>query len=256
MTNPMSILRKDFTDTAGGIKPLNAPAIYSDHFNKHKDTIITMGRDGNILNLEMLSTLNDARSGFRADVMLDKATGHAVILYKGMDVPFKDEGNGRLAFLSDAFTAAQSMISGGKNWQTKFADQIYQETISNPDVKSVEAIGFSLGSLHANFIAAKYGIRATVLSDLGIADRGLESIFNESSGITVDHAKQSLKENVTVLEMCLDLIPKLFGAGSSKGTVIDLDSGKMPNLSGLTHQAEIYSQKATILGNNPLPRPA
>lgn len=202
------------------------------------------GTQDEIWHFERLSTLNDPKTGFRGDVMIDRASGHAIILYKGMDVPFKDEGNGRFAFLRDVFTAAQSWFRGGLNQQTPLAERLYLETLRNPAIKSIQTVGFSLGTLHVNYIAAKYGVHGTVVSDLGIADHGLTKIFNNSAHGVLEKAKQELHKNVTVLRMGFDLIPRLFGAGPSRGNVIDLDEGLLPDLSGLTHLANIYSIKA------------
>lgn len=229
------------------LNPLNAPELYYRYFSKAEKVIDIGTHPGSAekhWRFEHLMTLDDHQSGFRGDVMIDRASGHAVILYKGMDVPFKNEGNGRLAFLRDAFTAAQSWFQGGINQQTPFAEQLYLKTLYHPDVKSIQTVGFSLGTLHVNYIAAKYGVQGTVASDLGIADKGLTKIFNTSAKGILDKAKEELHKNITVLRMGFDLIPRLFGAGPSRGEVIDLDEGWLPDLSGLAHLANIYSIKA------------
>jgi hypothetical protein len=231
------------TRTFQGLNPLDAPALYGRHFGG-QDVVTLRNSAGRAARYETLSSLSDAASGFRADVVLDRASGHAVILYKGMDVPFTDEGSGRLAFLRDGFAAVQAAVSGGPNMQTPFADRVYLETKANPAVKSIEAVGFSLGTLHANYVAAKYGIRATVLSDLGIGDKGLTDIFNSKAG--AEKARRRLSRDVTVLDMELDLIPRLFAAGPHRGRVIALDAGA-PDLSGLSHHVSAYSRKAREL---------
>ena len=195
MNSHMDATDKTQSDTFRGINPLTAPALYSRHYGPNKeDTITTMNRDGKLMKLEMLSHLEDAKSGFYGDVMIDKASGHAIILFKGMDVPLRNEGNGRTGFLRDAFVAAQTWFTGANNMQTPFADKLYQDTRNNPDVKSVEVIGFSLGTLHANYIAAKYGVPTTVLADLGIGDKGLKSIFNKSAANDGAIAEENLKK--------------------------------------------------------------
>ena len=256
MNSHMEATDKTQSDTFKGINPLTAPALYSRHFGaKREDTITTVNRDGQLMKLEMLSHLDDPKSGFYGDVMIDKATGHAIILYKGMDVPLRNEGNGRTGFLRDAFVAAQTWFTGARNMQTPFAEKLYLDTRKNPDVKSVEVIGFSLGTLHANYIAAKYGVPATVLADLGIGDKGLRSIFNKSAANDAEIAEKNLKNNLTVLRMGMDMVP-LFGAGPHRGTVIDLDTGRAPDASGITHLASIYNKKAQNILAEPAPRPA
>lgn len=229
------------------LNPLNAPELYYRYFSKFEKTINIGARPGDkngLWHFEHLSTLHDPYSGFRGDVMIDRASGHAIILYKGMDVPFKNEGHGRLGFLRDAFAAAQSWFTGGVNYQTPYAEKLYLDTLKDPAVKSIQTVGFSLGTLHVNYIAAKYGVPGTVVSDLGFGEGGLSRIFNRSAHGTMDKLKTELQKNVTVLRMGFDLIPRLFGCGESRGRIIDLDEGWLPDLSGLAHLANIYSIKA------------
>lgn len=247
-----SVSDKKLTDTFNGLNPLTAPALYSRHFGKKEDTITAVAQNGSLMKLEMLSSLVDNKTGFRGDVMIDKSTGHAIILYKGMDVPLRNEGNGRTGFLRDAFTAAQALISGGRNQQTPFAEKLYLDTVNNPDVKSVEVVGFSLGTLHTNYIAAKYGVKGTVLADLGLANRGLKEIFNNNAA-DVDTAKSNLKNNLTILSMKLDPVSWL-GTFRHQGKVVDLDQGHAPDLKGAQHLAKNYDENAEIiLKHQPVP---
>lgn len=242
---------KTLSKTFNGLNPLAAPALYSRHFgDKKQDTLTALGQDGKLLQLEPLLKRDDQKTGFHGDVLIDRNTGHAIILFKGMDVPLHNEGNGRTGFLRDTFAAAQALITGGKNRQTPFAEQLYLDTINNPDVKSVEVVGFSLGTLHANYIAAKYGVKGTVLADLGIANRGLKSIFNDSAQ-DVNSAKSNLKNNLTILNMQLDPVSWL-GFFRRQGTVIDLDKGRAPDLKGAQHLAKNYDENANALLNKEL----
>ena len=228
------------------IDPLHAPEFYDRHFNRHESWITIPDLSKNFRHYDLISRTDDPKSGFQGSVFLDKNTGHAVVLFKGMDIPLKDEGHGRLGFLRDIFTAAQSFLGKRTNSQSAAAEKIYLDTLQNPDVKSVETIGFSLGTLHVNHVAAKYGAVGTVLSDLGSSDRSLEKIFNQESGADADENSllKKLRENVTVLDMGMDLLTKFFSAGPSRGTTIRLDEGPFPDLSGLFHRANTYARKA------------
>lgn len=240
------------------LNPLSAPALYNAHYSGGKDeTLVVDPATGRLSHYELLSKTNDTKTGFQSAVMIDRGTGHAVILYKGMDTPLMNEGNGRLGFLRDAYTAAQSLLGFKKSYQTAGAEKTYLDTINHPDVKTVELVGFSLGTLHVNYMAAKYGAVGTVLSDLGIADNTLTHLFNKKSGAENDPnaLMNKLKENITVLHMGLDIIPRLFGAGPSRGNVISLDEGDNPDLSGLTHRTEVYRDKAKKLAEG-TPAPA
>lgn len=240
------------------LNPLSAPELYNAHYSGGKDeALIVNPSNGRLSRFELMSKTNDAKTGFQSAVMIDRDTGHAVILYKGMDTPLMNEGNGRLGFLRDAYTAAQSLLGFKKSYQTPGAEKVYLDTINHPDVKSVELVGFSLGTLHVNYMAAKYGAVGTVLSDLGIADNTLTHLFNKKSGAENDPnaLMNTLKGNITVLHMGLDIIPQLFGVGPSRGHVISLDEGDKPDLSGLTHRTEVYRDKARKLADGMLPAP-
>lgn len=232
--------------------PLNAPELYLRHFNNQEDIIDipSDGAESRDWRFETLSEVNDPRTGFKASVVLDRDSGHAIVLYKGMDRPLKDEGSGRFSFLHDAFAAAQAMVNGGVNRQTRQAENIYRDTLNHPDVNSLEVIGFSLGSLHANYVSAKYGAKGTVIADLSLPQNGLTALFNERArndpgqDLTVQQLEQNMSENLTVLRLRADLVPTIFGMGPSRGQVIELDEGPRPNLRGLGHLAAIYNQSA------------
>lgn len=238
------------------LNPLNAPELYNRHYSKHQNDIVIADRHtGRMVRYELLSRTDDPKTGFQSSVMIDRATGHAVILYKGMDTPLKDEGNGRLGFLRDVFTAAQAFLGFKATTQTPLAEKTYLDAINNPDIKSVEAIGFSLGTLHVNYMAAKHGAVGTVLSDLGIADNTLTKLFNQKSGADQNPNTliNQLKQNITVLSMGFDLIPHLFGASQSRGQVIKLDQGTAPDLAGITHRSAVYTDKADRLAKQIMP---
>ncbi|MGZ9109056.1 MAG: hypothetical protein ACXW4B_09575 [Micavibrio sp.] len=233
--------------------PLKAPELYLRHFNNKEDNIVIRQTDGTETNhwrFETLREVDDPKTGFKASVVIDRDSGHAIVLYKGMDKPFKDEGAGRFSFLHDAFAAAQAMVNGGINRQTRQAEDLYREALNHPDVKSLEVIGFSLGSLHANYMSAKYGAKGTVIADLSLPQNGLTALFNErarndpGNDLTIQQMEQNMSEDLTVLRLRADLVPTIFGMGPSRGQVIELDEGPKPNLRGLIHLAAIYNQSA------------
>lgn len=228
---------------------LAAPELYTRHFTEKQDNIAMrqgIGLSRKNWQFETLSEVDNKDTGLRASVMIDRTTGHAIVLYKGMDSPLQDEGNGRFAFLKDAKTAIQSWFNDGTNQQTKQAEQLYLDTLNNPDVKTVEVIGFSLGTLHANYVTAKYDAKSTVLADLGLSKDGLTKIFNERArndeGFSLSSLKKNMAENMTVLRLKADIVPALFGEGPSRGKVIDLDKGNYPDIKGLSHLSSIYNR--------------
>lgn len=238
---------------------LAAPELYTRHFTERQDHITMrqgIGLSRKNWQFETLSEIDNKDTGLRASVLIDRASGHAIVMYKGMDVPLQDEGNGRFAFLKDAKTAIQSWFNDGTNQQTAQAEQLYLDTVNNPDVKTVEVIGFSLGTLHANYVTAKYDAKGTVLADLGLSKDGLTKIFNErasnDNSFSLSSLKNNMAENMTVLRLKADIVPALFGEGPSRGKVIDLDRGDYPDLKGLSHLSSIYNRSAQALDDEPV----
>lgn len=100
------------------------------------------------------------------------------MLYKGMDLPGRNEGCGRTGFIEDGRTAFQAKM-GQLNQQTAPAEAAFLEIRNNPQVESMEVVGYSIGSLHMNYLAAKHDAVGTVIADMGMSNSVLTDIYNK-----------------------------------------------------------------------------
>ena len=239
------------------IEPLYVPELYTRHFDGGENTLmVPAGKDGRAEKYEFLRRIDDPKTSFFASVLLNKETGHAIILYKGMDKPFVNEGGGTMGFATDAKVAFQAAL-GGMNSQTKDAEKAFVETRNDPRVKSLELVGYSIGSLHMNYMAAKYGAVGTNIADMGISTSLLTSVFNRESrvgmrpGYTLPEISKAMQERVTTLTMRADFLPRSFAASGPRGreTVLDKDSLA---LGGALHIPYFYMKEAQeMLKNQP-----
>lgn len=229
------------------IEPLYAPDLYARHFDGEENKIAIGMKDGSVRTYEFLERIDDKKTSFAASVLLDQESGHAIILYKGMDVPGRNEGSGRGGFIGD-LRVAYAAKNGEDNIQTPPAEQTYLNTLNDPRVKSLEIIGYSIGSLHLNTMAAKYGAQGTAIADMGISNQVLTSIFNkgvEGPGLNlVEDMDAAMKTRVTSLKKEWDKLPASSAASAPRGTVISLDQGSWTDILGLAHIPQVYAADA------------
>jgi hypothetical protein len=237
------------------LNPLYATDIYHSYFDKGQTSATVGYEDGSTHKYELLKRYEDKDTGFVAASFISRDDGHAILLYKGMDKPFSDQGGGHFRFLKHIWTIAQGHMDGYSP-QHKKAEEAYFETMKNPAVKDMEIGGFSMGTMFSNYIAAKHDAKATVFADLGISDHQLAQIFNERSqnqpaAVPASHGLdtmiQKMRDNVTVLKMKGDLLPQIFALGASRGKIIDLDRGPNPDPQGIEHNPAIYTNRAELV---------
>lgn len=242
------------------LEPLYAPELYARHFDGQENEIaVSYTDDGHKQTFKFLGRVDDPATSFAGVVMMNSADGHAIIMYKGMDLPGRDEGAGRTGFVGDLKTIMQAR-QGLVNQQTSAAEKLYLDTIGNPDVKSVEIIGYSIGSMHLNYLAAKHDARGTAIADMGInySQNILKSIFTDSvadlqSSRTMESLQQQMRRNVTVLDMSADILPKIAAAGPSQGNVRSLDQGSVWDMKAVAHIPQVYKANADKLLNPETP---
>ncbi len=237
------------------LSPLYVTDLYYSYFDKGQTSMTVAYEDGTAHKFELLKHYKDPDTGFDAASFISRDDGHAIVLYKGMDFPFRDQGGGHFRFLKHIWTIAQGHMNGYSG-EHKKAEEAYFETMNNPAVKDMEIGGFSMGTMFSNYLAAKYDAKATVFADLGISDRQLAQIFNERAqnqpaAVAPEHGLdtmiQKMRENVTVLKMKGDILPQIFSLGASRGKIIDLDRGPEPDPGGIEHNPAIYSNRAEIV---------
>lgn len=237
------------------LNPLYATDIYHSYFDKGQTSVNVGYEDGSTHTFELLKRYEDKKTGFVAASFINREDGHAVLLYKGMDKPFSNQGGGHFRFLKHVWTIAQGHMDG-YSAEHKKAEEAYFETMNNPAVKDMEIGGFSMGTMFSNYMAARHDAKATVFADLGISDRQLAQIFNERAqnqpgavapAYGLDRMIEKMRENVTVLKMKGDLLPQIFALGASRGRIIDLDRGPEPDPDGIQHNMEVYSNRADLI---------
>lgn len=131
----------------------------------------------------------EGTSGMRAAVYRDPA-GKTVLVFNGIAKPVPEIVQGKLTntphekgIASFMRGAAEVLTTGaglvGK--QTREAVELYKSVLEDPNTKGLQVIGYSLGSLPAGEIAARFGQNAITISDLGLpqnrisADRAANS---------------------------------------------------------------------------------
>ncbi len=215
------------------IDPLRAPAIYDDFFyGHHEDLRFAIDVDGT--RYRPYKLFDDAASGLSGSVLLDAASGHALILFKGMNRPFVDSGGlgGILTDLGAVFRAK----FGTANEQFVPADHAYTEALCDPRIASLELIGYSLGSQLGNFLSVKYGATGVVFGDMGLDGTLLKHYAQGDMAAT----RTRLKSQLTSLALSGDLLVKMFGVGDVVGERVYLPGGA----SGVFHQPEVYTYAA------------
>jgi hypothetical protein len=216
------------------LEPLLAPIVYTRHFYGPReaagqpidlqDTVWQPHRD-----------LSDPASGFDGSVLLDPATGHALVLFKGMD-RMSVEG-GPLGALTDLVQVFGARF-GGANAQVAVAERAYLQTLCDPQVRSVEVIGYSLGSQPANLLAVRWGATGTVFGNMGIApERLAQGLTDAPAGTT----RATVDARLTVLSLGGDVLVRMFGVGEEIGRRIDLPGSAL----GVLHDPEIYAHAAS-----------
>lgn len=230
------------------IEPLYAPELYARHFDGKENRIAIGMRDGSQRTYDFHKRIDDPSSSFAATVMLDKTSGHAIIMYKGMDLPGRNEGSGRTGFLKD-YETARAASQGHDNAQTGAAEKVYLDTLQDPDVKSLEIVGYSIGSLHLNYMAAKYGAKGTTIADMGIPDQVLSSVYNKAAGSSqplhsLDEMNAGMRDRVTSLKKEWDFIPASHAASPPRGQVLTLDRGNWSMFLGIAHIPQVYRADA------------
>jgi hypothetical protein len=180
---------------------------------------------------------DDRESGLEGLVLLDDSSGHALVLFKGMDRPFAESGGwgGVLTDLGEVLSAK----FGTGNHQLFRAEGAYTEALCEDAIRSIEMVGYSMGSQIANYLAVKYGAYGVVFGDMGL-DTGL---FKHHARGDLQAARAQARERVVSLSLSGDLIVSIFGVGGVVGSVVKLPGG----LAGVLHQPEIYAAAANAM---------
>jgi hypothetical protein len=215
------------------IDPLTVPGLYTELFyGKRKDSPVALEAGG--MRLRPYRRFDDPGSGLSGFVLLDDASGHALVLFKGMDRPFSERDGWGGVFTDLGGVLAAKFGTG--NGQFPLAEDAYTEALCEEVISSIELVGYSMGSQIANYLSVKYGAYAVVFGDMGLDARLLE---RHAAG-DVKAARARVHEHVVSLSLGGDLVVRMFGVGEVLGTVVQLPGG----LAGVFHQPEVYANAA------------
>jgi hypothetical protein len=216
------------------IDPLRVPALYDDLFyGRRSDPLAAIEVDG--ARYRPYKEIDDPDTGLQGYVLLDEASRHALILFKGMDRPFAEHGG-----IGGVFTDLGGVLAakfGTGNSQFPRADNAYTEALCDERIDSIELVGYSMGSQIANYLAVKYGARGVVFGDMGLDATLLK---RHAAHGNAEAARRQAREHIVSLALSGDLLVKMFGVGEVVGTVVELPGG----LAGVFHQPEIYANAA------------
>jgi hypothetical protein len=223
---------RELAKQRGAIDPLRVPALYTELFyGKGRDSVAIEAGE---LSFRRYRQFDDPGSGLSGFVLLDDASGHALVLFKGMDRPFA-ERDGLGGVLTDLGGVLAAKLGHG-NGQLFRADDAYTEALCEELIKSIELVGYSMGSQIANYLVVKYGAYAVVFGDMGLDSTLLERHARGDPRA----ARAQAREHVVSLSLSGDLMVKMFGVGEVVGTVVDLPGA----LAGVLHQPEVYANAA------------
>jgi hypothetical protein len=215
----------------GAIDPLRVPALYSELFYG-RDSTTTLQAGG--MSFRRYRQFDHPDSGLSGFVLLDDASGHALVLFKGMDRPFAERDS-----LGGVFTDLGGVLAakfGTGNSQLLLGDDAYTEALCEEAIKSIELVGYSMGSQIANYLAVKYGAFAVVFGDMGLD----ATLLKRHAHGDLKAARARAREHIVSLSLSGDLVVKLFGVGEVMGTVVDLPGA----VAGVLHQPEVYAGAA------------
>lgn len=217
----------------GAIDPLRVPALYTELFyGKRRDSLAPITAGG--MSFRRYRQFDDPDSGLSGFVLLDDTSGHALVLFKGMDRPFSERA-GLGGVLTDLGGVLAAKLGTG-NAQLFRGDDAYTEALCEELIKSVELVGYSMGSQIANYLVVKYGAYGVVFGDMGLDS----TLLKRHAQGDLRAARARAREHVVSLSLGGDLVVKMFGVGDVVGTVVDLPGA----LAGVLHQPEVYANAA------------
>lgn len=150
------------------LNPFAAPDLYYELYDNAAERVtITDPQTKETENYELVSNKNNPDSSSHFKVIRNPETGHYILIGKGMDLIGRDEGAGWLGVLEDK-NQHESAENGCITDQVLDGEKAYLELLQNPAVKSIEVIGYSIGSIPANYLASVYDAKTTNIADLGV----------------------------------------------------------------------------------------
>lgn len=212
------------------LDPLDAPTLFTEHFFPNRED-----RDRPFIALAdaqyaTLADWADEATGLHAALMIDHPSGHAVLMFRGVTRIGSDPG-GFGAFFHDA-AILLSAKAARENPQILVGEAFFHRARCEPEVRSLEVIGYSLGSQVANALAVRQRAVGTVFGDMGLDP----SVIERDSEPDKAALRADLKRRWRSLQLSGDLLVRVYAVGETVGERIDLPAG----LVGVLHQPEVY----------------
>ncbi|HBR68889.1 MAG TPA: hypothetical protein DEA55_05890 [Rhodospirillaceae bacterium] len=266
--SPVALPENLATKNVRTLNPLAAPDLYYELYDNAAVKVkITDPKTIDVQRYELKSNINNPNSSAHFKVLKSPETGHHILIAKGMDLPGRDEGAGKSGFIEDLKQQDSAEDNGCITDQILDAEQAYLNLLQNPEVKSIEVIGYSIGSIQANYLASVYGAKVTNIADLGVPGTGWDSGYQKfmaENFNTCAHGlfpgaygnfADNLNKNVVGLELRMDTMGgAVGGVGTRFGKTIVLDE-KDINLMGIGHVPLVYAETARAQHNAPITEP-
>lgn len=253
------------------LNPLAAPDLYYNFYDATAaEVVVTTPETGEQSTYQLVANINDEESGFHAKVIMDPDTAHYILLLKGMDMPGRDEGAGANGFLQDISDLKGQSLHTCISNQVMAAEGTFLDLLQDPNVKSLEVIGYSIGSIPANYYASVYGAQVTNIADLGVPGTEIDG-YMSTQQLTASLAtsigfnwcsngffpgahgefRDNLDNNVIGLSLRADAMGGTLGrVGTAFGNQIVLDEDNL-NLLGAAHVPEVYASTAARQPDTP-----
>jgi hypothetical protein len=218
------------------LDPLDAPALFTRHFFPDRES----GEQGFIelgaAHYRTLAQWADEPSGLHTALLLNPDNGHGVLMFRGVARVGSDPG-GVAAFLRDSRILLAAKADR-QNPQLLAGEAFFHRARCEPEVRSLEIIGYSLGSQVANALAVRQRAIGTVFADMGLDI----SIIERDAQADKAALRQELRQHLRSLRLSGDLLVRVYAVGETIGERIDLPGGVV----GLLHQPEIYVNSANL----------
>ena len=217
------------------LDPLIAADLYTEFFENNAETVkITYPDTGNVEIYDQIANLRNHESGTHIQVIGNQETQHYIMLVKGMDAPAKEKnvilkaGEPLADFIEN--NRATSFACIGESVLN--AEDFYLGILTG-HAKTTEVIGYSIGTIPTNYLAAAYGAKVTNIADLGLPDSDLRRLLSDCFNMCSDGKlppatgkfAENMDENVIGLNMKMDVVSRTILGHSCerRGKQITLD---------------------------------
>ena len=172
------------------LSPKDAGYGFVESVNNKAEFFNVMNAQGAMETYSLVERVDNKENGFSGAIYRNETTGHAVVFYEGMTA--RSDKAGVALDTKNYWLAEQGYVDN----QMPDAQRLYTKAAQMSD--SVEIVAHSMGTMHANTMAALYKAKVTNMSDIG-----LPKLYATAEGI------ENVRNNVTSLRIEGDGPPEL-----------------------------------------------